>query len=166
MALRNRRTLRVLLAGACIAGAAGATGGAAAQWGGNDWRHDRHVTHTADAIFILNGERICIDGRSVVYGIAEALRCKGYRVSVHDGCITVHYRGNAPRVSLTGCDYDISVTRSRGCLFIRPYQISHHSYGQHDRHWSHNRHWDRRSSHRWRSYPSSGFTIRIGGRCR
>lgn len=167
MAMKKATGMRVLLAGACIAGSIGLTGAASAQRWGNDWSQSRTISRSHDATFILNGERICIDGRSITYGIAEALRCKGYCASVHDGCITVHYRGHAPRVSLTGCDYDIVVTRGRGCLTIRPYLIHRHTDVHFDHGWrgGHDR-WDRRPSYRRHSYPRSGFTIRIGGHCR
>ncbi len=167
MAMKNATRIRVLLAGACIAGSVGLAGEASAQRWGNDRSQSRTISRAHDATFILNGERICIDGRSLICGIAEALQCKGYRVAMHDGCITVHYRGNPPRVSLTGCDYDIAVTRSRGCLTIRPYLINRHTGVRFDHNWGGGRErWDRRPSHRRHSYPRSGFTIRIGGQCR
>lgn len=165
MASKYRNGIRRAFVGACIASSFALAGTTDAQWGG-DWRRDRHTARDVEAVLILNGERICIDGHSIVNGIAEALRCKGYRVSVCDGAVMVHYRGHAPRVSLAGCDYNLSVTRSRGCLVLKPYRIDYRR-GGYDRDWrrdrGHDRHWDRRPHFRWRSSPSCGFTIRIGG---
>ena len=167
MAKQIMLNARRAIIGACLAGSVGLAGGAAAQWQ-RDLNRGYQVHQDVNATLILNGERICIDGHSVVAGIAEALRCKGYRVSVHDGCITVHYSGRQPRVSLAGCDYLLSVTRSRGCLVLRPYRIDNHRRDRgYDRDWRRDthdrRHHDRRPSFRWRSCPSSGFSIRIGG---
>lgn len=172
----NRGWHRALVA-ACIAGGIGLGGTAAAQHRGN-WHAGRgHTSVQSGATLYLNGERIGLAGRSIVYELAEALRCRGYAVSIHDGCITVGYRGNAPRVSLTGCDYDILVERSRGRLSIRPYLIHarshvHFDRGHYDRGRNDRGHYDRGRGHghshgrrgysRWPSYPSSGWTIRIG----
>ena len=172
MAKRIAVNARRAIIGACVAGSVGLAGGATAQWH-RDWNRGGYEHRDVSATLILNGERICIDGRSVVAGIAEALRCKGYRVSVRDGCIMVHYRGRAPHVSLVGCDYRLGVTRSRGCMVLRPYRIDNHFRDRgYDRDWRRDRHdnWrdrhrrDRGPSFRWRSCPTSGFSIRIGGR--
>lgn len=169
--------LQGALIAACFAGAIAIAGTTSAQRSG-DWNRGSHAAFQSSATLILNGERICLGGRSIVHEIADAMRCKGYRVSVHDGCITVSYRGHAPRLSLTGCEYDIQVERSRGCIIIRPYVIhsrshDHSGWGDthggydrgHDRGSGHNRTWDRRSRSRWQPSHSSGLTIRIGSHC-
>lgn len=159
------------LIGACLMGAVGLAGSAEAQHRGFDRGHGGHVAPRSGATLIVNGERIWLGHGSIVHEIGAALRCKGYRVSVDDGCIVVHYRGHAPRLALAGCDYGLSVERSRGCVTIRPVRLDHrwddrgHGHGHGD--WRRDRerdgHWDRRRSFRWRSSPSCGFTIRIGG---
>jgi len=170
MAQQCNLSARRAVIGACMAATIGLAGSAAAQWNGGDWRRGSSHHRDVSATLILNGERICIDGHSVVAGIAEALRCKGYRVSVHDGCITVHYRGRSPSITLVGCDYGLQVSRSRGCLVVRPYLIDRHDHrrGGYDRDWRRDRNdhhsRNRRPTYRrWGSCSTSGISIRFGG---
>lgn len=177
MQMRTMNSVRGLVFGLCAMGAVSAAGTSAAQWRVDvGYGQSGHSDHRSESVtFIVNGERFCIAGRSLACEIAEVLRCKGYDVCVEGDCVTVRYRGHAPRVSLAGCAYDLEVSRSRGCLVIRPYLIHPRS---HDHGWQSGGSWNqgswnhgswntrRSSQHRWPSRVRTGWTVRVGSSCR
>lgn len=168
MKTRMKRPFRALVIGWCAFGAAAAAGKSGAQWhvDAGYSRSDRHEYRDDRVTFIVNGERFLLDGHALACEIAEVLRCKGYHISIAGDCVTVRFRGHAPRVSLAGCAYDLEVSRSRGCLVIRPYLIQRRSF---DQGWQSGGSWNHRSrgyDYHWPSRIRTGWTVRAGSSCR
>ncbi|RNC81795.1 MAG: hypothetical protein ED559_08425 [Phycisphaera sp.] len=149
---------------ALAAGVLMPAGSADAQWRGNDrWSHDRHRERDSVGTLFIDGKEFCLEGRrSIAYEICEAFRCAGYRASVHGGCVTVRYRGCSPRVSLNGCEYAIRVSRSYGCLRIRPYIPNRHRF---DRPIYRGWHYERPSRRHWHRWKPRRYSPRcsVGG---
>jgi len=127
MALWKKNRKRSWLIAALGAALMATAGTASAQHRDNGLYDARHSGHYRSAgTLIVDGNRFVLKGRrSIVYQIREALRCAGYRAYVHDGCVTVRFRGRQPNVSLIGCDYGLERTCMYGRLTLRPYRIDH-----------------------------------------
>jgi hypothetical protein len=168
MATLSKYVRKSCLIAALAAGMLATAGTAAAQRGGQGWNNSRHAEQHSVGSLIVNGNRFNLEGRrSIAFEIREALRCAGYRAYVHDGCVTVRFRGRQPNISLTGCEYGLRQSRSRGCITLRPYSIEpeyNRPVYRHRNTWQ--RH--RQPSFRWHYTPrrrsgcDSGFRIRFG----
>jgi len=168
MAKLSKRMSRSCLVAALAVGMVAAAGTASAQRGGHGWNNTRHAQQDSIGSLLVNGKRYNLEGRrSIAYEIREALRCAGYRAYVHDGCVTVRFRGRQPNIALSGCEYGLDQSRSRGCITLRPFKIQpdyhrpkHRDRNYRPRHRQPNFRWH--YTPRWRNSCDRGFTIRFG----
>lgn len=165
MATHRKRSRQMCLLGAMALGLAAAAGHADAQRDGHRWNDTRHVEQRSVGTLFIDGNRYNLEGRrSIAWEIREALRCAGYRAYVSNGCVTVRYRSCQPRISISGCEYGLKQTRSRGCITLRPYHIDHEyrePVRRHRDNWRSHRRSDSRWHYtpRWRSRCNSGINV-------
>ncbi|PHQ81361.1 MAG: hypothetical protein COB69_04335 [Phycisphaera sp.] len=166
MALLNEKMKRSCLIAALGAALMASAGTASAQHRSSGWSDSGYSAQHSAGTLIVDGNRYVLKGRrTIAYQIREALRCAGYRAYIHNGCVTVRFRGRQPNISLTGCDYRIEQTCTYGRLTLRPYRIGRdyqEPVYRSRNNW--NRH--RQPHFRWHYTPrrrgcDSGFSIRF-----